>query len=350
MSENIYRKYFDVSLDMLCIAGTDGYFKQLNSSFSRVLGFTEEELKARPFIDFVHPDDVQSTLKEVESLAKRELTINFVNRYATKSGDYRYFRWNCFPDPTTGELFASARDITELKKTQKALNDAILQLKASNKELDEFAYIISHDLKAPLRAISTLSSFVEEDLGDDLSPEAAKNMELMRSRIERMQKLINGVLEYSRVGRGDHEKEPTDVGRIVAEVVSLLQVPEGFSVQIQEDLPTLELAPVQIQQVFQNLLSNAIKYHNRADGKIEVGYQSSDEYHTFYVKDDGPGIPEEYQKKVFGIFQTLQSRDEIESTGLGLTITQKLVRENGGDIWIESEPGQGATFFFTIPV
>lgn len=337
-----YKKFFDMSLDMLCIAGTDGYFKAMNPSFTKVLGWSTDELLAKPFVEFIHPDDVPATMAEVEKLAGGAMTIGFENRYQRKDGGWTWMHWTCQPDMATGELFAVAHDITELKV-------ALSKLEDSNTQLDQFAYVVSHDLKSPLRAISTLSLFLEEDLEGKLDEETGKNFKLLRSRVSRMEALINGILEYSRVGRVKEEMTDVNVKELLNEIIAGLMIPDGFEVRIADDLPVIQSNPVHLQQVFQNLISNALKYHNKEAGVVSVAYESLENEHEFRITDDGPGIDPQYHEKIFGIFQTLQSRDEVESTGVGLSIVKKIMDEYGGSVTIESELGKGSTFVLRFP-
>lgn len=339
---NEYKRFFDMSLDFMCIAKTDGFFKILNPNFTNQLGYSTEELLAVPFVEFVHPDDIESTINETKKLAEGHSTIGFVNRYLKKNGDYIHLHWTCQPDPETGELFAVAHDITDLKEIER-------KLKKSNEQLDQFAYIVSHDLKAPLRAIATLSTFIEEDLGSALTGEISETFALLKSRVSRMEALINGILDYSRVGRKTEELELVNMSELLDELLDSILPETKFTVNIQDNFPDVMYSRVQLNQVFQNIISNAVKYHHHDSGVIDVSWKEIKGFYEFTVKDDGPGIAPAYHEKVFGIFHTLQSRDEIESTGIGLSIVKKIIEEHGGTIHIESEEGKGSSFIFTIP-
>lgn len=222
-------------------------------------------------------------------------------------------------------------------------------LERSNRDLDQFAYVASHDLKAPLRAIATLSGWIEEDLRGDLSQEAHEQMTLLRSRVQRMDQLIDGILQYSRAGRLDTHGERVAVGVLVGELVEILDPPEGVQIIVGPGMPTLETRRLRLEQVFSNLINNAIKYHDRPDGRIQITARRRGRFYEFAVSDDGPGIAVEHHEKVFMMFQTLQPRDQVESTGLGLSLVKRLVEEEGGTIELESSVGQGATFRFTWP-
>ncbi|WP_428938375.1 sensor histidine kinase [Fontivita pretiosa] len=224
------------------------------------------------------------------------------------------------------------------------------QLKQRNAELDQFAYITTHDLRAPLRGIANLSRWIEEDLGDRFTPEAHQQMELLRGRVQRMESLIDAILQYSRAGRTRLKSQRVDVRELVSDVVDLLAPPPGFTIEIGSPLPVLETDPVPLQQVFMNLIGNAIKHHNQPQqGRVTITCRDAGELYEFAVSDNGPGIDPQYHERIFVIFQTLAPRDKVEGTGVGLALVQKLVERQGGRVSVESELGAGATFRFTWP-
>lgn len=349
-------KFFEISLEMLCIAGTDGYFKLLNPAWEKVLGFTREELMASPVTSFIHPDDIESTLAEVWKVADGVPTIHFENRYRRKEGGYRWLAWNGTPDPQTGLLYGVARDITEQKEAQAKVKQQKEQLakyakdlERSNESLENFAYIVSHDLKAPLRAIHNLATWIEEDLGDTVDEEASEKFGLLKSRALRMNDLISGILNYSRVGRTKMTIGTVNTRDMLEEVIDTLSPPAGFEISIPTDLPEIQGEETRLQQVFQNLIGNAIKHHHRAEGRVEVAYTTKEKSHLFSISDDGPGIAAESQEHIFEIFMT-SDRKSSGSSGIGLALVKKIIEEFGGEIWIESEVGKGAKFFFTLPM
>lgn len=240
-------------------------------------------------------------------------------------------------------------DITERKRAEQELKRNSKNLHKINKELDQFAYVVSHDLKAPLRAITNLSEWIEEDLGSKINEGLKYNLTLLRGRVRRMQALINGILEYSRIGRLHVETKPIDTDKLVADLIASLDIPGNFQVKKNKILPVITANKMRLEQVFMNLISNAVKYHDKPTGTIEIDYESVDHFHQFSISDDGPGIASEYHEKVFMIFQTLQARDTLESTGIGLSVVKKIIEEHGGKVWIESEKGKGAKFIFTLP-
>jgi signal transduction histidine kinase len=245
-------------------------------------------------------------------------------------------------------LMSHAVDVTDHVTTRKQLGDLAEALERSNRELDSFAYAASHDLRAPLRGIANLAQWIEEDLlaSEQIKPETREMLELMRGRMHRMENLIEGLLQYSRAGRVHQKPEAVDVGELVRGVVDLLSPPEGMSVAIARDLPSITTERLLLQQVFQNLIGNAIKHASRDDAEIVVTAKRVGPFYEFAVSDNGPGIAPEFHDRIWGIFQTLEARDRVEGAGIGLALVKKIVEAQSGRVWVDSTLGAGATFKF----
>jgi PAS domain S-box-containing protein len=218
-------------------------------------------------------------------------------------------------------------------------------------DLDQFAYVASHDLKAPLRGIANLAQWIQDDIGEKLGTESLEHMALLQGRVRRMEALIDGILAYSRAGRRLSSPELVDTGALVRESIELLALPAEIRIDISEHMPVLLTERVPLQQVFMNLLSNAVKYTRatRPDVLVRVAWRDAGDAVEFAVCDNGPGIAVQYQDRIWGIFQTLAPRDKVEGTGIGLSVVKKVVETRGGHVWIESAPNQGATFRFAWP-
>ena len=240
------------------------------------------------------------------------------------------------------------KEFSELKEAEEKQNELIKRIGKINKELNDFAYIVSHDLKAPLRGIKTITEWIIEDYADKLDESGKKNLDLLTSQVDHMYSLIDGILKYSRAVNAKGEKEKIDLNDLIPTIVDMVSVPNHIEMIVDDNLPVITYERTQITQVFQNLLSNAVKYMDKPEGKIRVGFVEEEETWKFSISDNGPGIPKKYHEKVFEIFQTLKPSGEFESTGVGLTLVKKIVENCGGTVWIESELGQGSTFLFTV--
>jgi signal transduction histidine kinase len=237
-----------------------------------------------------------------------------------------------------------------VKERTERQTELITKVDNINKELKDFASIVSHDLKAPLRGIKSLATWILDDCSDKLGEQAIEQMNLLLGRVERMYNLIDGVLQYSRAGRTEEKIVPVNLDDFIPEAIDMLVPPENISITIENTMPVIECSETHVMQLFQNLLSNAIKYMDKPQGQIKVGCVEEDGFWKFSIADNGPGIEERHFEKIFRMFQALSVSEEFEGTGVGLTITKKIVELYGGDIWVESEIAKGSTFFFTLPM
>lgn len=241
-------------------------------------------------------------------------------------------------------------NLIESKKTEtKNLQDLELytkNLEKRNKELDQFAYITSHDLKSPLRGINNLAEWIEEDMEDSMSVESKKYFVMLRGRVHRMEALINSLLKYSRAGKVNNEVEKININTVVSEVLKRIAPANKYAIYFDNSFPKILANYQDIDDIFYELISNAIKYNNNENPIVNITYKTENKYYVFCVADNGEGVSEEYHQKIFTIFQTLETRDKVESVGAGLAIVKKIVEENGGSVWIESEEGKGAKLYF----
>ncbi len=266
-----------------------------------------------------------------------------------KGADDYLIKGKIFKDVLGRSIYYALHHRKERDNAEKRLAKLIEDLQSLNMELKDFAYVVSHDLKAPLRAIKTLADWLATDYTDKLGQDGKEQMDLLISRVDRMHKLIEGVLQYSRIGRIKEHLVYIDLNELIPKIIETLDPAANIKIEVKNQLPTIFTEQTRIFQIFQNLLSNAIKYMDKPNGQIEVASTEQDGYWKFAVTDNGPGIEPKNFEKVFQIFQTLMPRDQMESTGVGLTIVKKIIETYGGRIWIESQLGVGSTFCFTLP-
>lgn len=236
-----------------------------------------------------------------------------------------------------------------LNHMARVLSENIATLKRKNNELDQFAHIVSHDLKAPLRGIGNVVTWMEEDHASELSPKLKEYLSLIKTRLIRAENLIKGILLYSRVGRERNMKELIDLNKLLLEVKESVEIPPHLDFSVPAGLPVIVAERLPLQQVIANLVSNAVKYHDKQQGSIWIEFDDRGDYYEFRVGDDGSGISRNYHDKIFMMFQTLQERDGFESTGVGLAIVKKILDERKQTIRVTSETGKGSVFAFTWP-
>ncbi|HEX2721856.1 MAG TPA: PAS domain S-box protein [Gemmatimonadaceae bacterium] len=344
------------TLDSIVAMDRNGNITEFNPAAESAFGYKREEVLGRRLADLIVPHRYREAhlaglrrfieTGEAHVLGKR-LELPAMRRDGSEfQSELTITRSDSDGMPAfTGVL----RDITDRKKAEAEREQLIKALARSNQELDQFAYVASHDLKAPLRGIANLSQWIEEDLGDRLGGENKSQMEMLRGRVQRMESLIDGILQYSRAGRAKARPESIDTGALVRDVIDLMSPPQGITIETLPGMPTVRAERVPLQQVFMNLLGNAIKHAGKTSPLIQVGWAEAGPFYEFTVRDNGPGIAPQYHERIFGIFQTLEARDKIEGTGIGLSVVQKIVEARGGKVWVESEVGKGAKFKFLWP-
>ncbi len=352
-------RFFTLSLDLLCITGRDGFFKQVNPAFTQTLGYTADELLARPMLDLVHPDDYTSTVAELEKLSSGERTIHFENRYLCKDHSWRCISWKAQPEVGRGLTYATGHDITEQKEAAEkiarlnaSLQHQAAQLLEANKELESFSYSVSHDLRAPLRHIQGYVEMLQKNIDGQLSEKARRYLKTINEASTDMGQLIDDLLAFSRMGRMEMSEGLVDLNHLLQEALHGLE-PTTQHRNIQwkiAPLPAVIGDAAVLRQVLVNLVGNAVKYTRPRDpAQIEIGTAGEEDGRLIlFVRDNGVGFDMQYAHKLFGVFQRLHRADEFEGTGIGLANVRRIIARHGGRVWAESKTGEGSTFYFTL--
>lgn len=366
-SEARFRRLAENAKDMIYrISLLDGQYEYISPAVETITGYTPQEIYQSPkFIaQVIHPDWKNYFVEGWQNLMHGEVPPYYEYQILHKSGETRWLNErNVLIRDGNGNPIAMEGIVTDITSRKQAeeevhrlnaeleqrVHERTVELEAANNELQSFAYIVSHDLKAPLRAIAKLSQWLLEDYESTFDAQGQEMVNLLVSRVKRLDNLIDGILEYSRIGRVASHIESIDLNQLLPEVIDSLTPPPNIQIAITSDLPLILGDTTRIQQIFANLIGNAMKFMDKPQGNIHIDYTEAGDFWQFSVTDNGPGIEAQYYNRIFQIFQTLKSRDELESTGIGLTIVKKIVELYGGKIWVESIMGQGSTFYFTVP-
>lgn len=359
-SEDESEHFFNLSLDMFCVAGFDGYFKRVNPAMQTTLGYCEKELLSRPYLEFIHPDDVEATRVEAHKIEKGASTISFENRYRCKDGSYKWLLWKTVVLGDRQITYSTARDRTPQKQAELEMAAHNARLAQSNQELQEFAQIASHDLQEPLRKIQAFGDRLRTQYSEILDEEGRDYIERMQNSAHRMRTLIEDLLTFSRVSTQAQPFEEVDLSQVIAVVLADLDErlkETGGRVEVGE-MPPVKADPMQMQHLFQNLISNALKFHRENEPPVvrifcdapPAPTQKNPTFCRVAVCDNGIGFDDKYNDRIFQAFQRLHGRLEYEGTGIGLAICRKIVQRHGSHIAAESIPGQGSKFFFELPL
>ena len=363
-------RFLDLSVDMFCVAGFDGFFKNVNPSWQNTLGFTTDELLQKPYMEFIHPDDRQATVAKAEGLENGEVTLAFENRYLCKDGSYKWLLWNAVSVPEQKVIYAVARDITERKRSEEERQKFMVSLETANRELElrnreveratqlksKFLASMSHELRTPLNAIVGFSDLLADGIPGQLNDKQQRFVNHIKQGSAHLLQLINDILDLSKIEAGQLELrcEQFLVKEALPEVLSTIRpLAMAKNIQVQQKLGTdrpVYADRVRFKQILYNLLSNAVKFTPKG-GRIEIDCFESVNQVCLSVTDTGIGIRPEDQQIVFEEFRQVEgSPDAVnEGTGLGLAITKRLVEQQGGKISLSSEPGKGSRFTFTLP-
>ncbi|MBI2514482.1 MAG: response regulator [Opitutae bacterium] len=351
--------FFRLSIELLAITDYRAVFTQTNPTWERALGYTADELSGRPILSFIHPDDQARMNEALANVTQAESPLYFETRFRATAGDYRWLGWTIAPFAAEGLLYIFARDITERRQREEEinrLNDSLQRtatnLQTMNQELEAFAYSLAHDLRTPLRAITTYSEVLLTDEAAGLQPEATRIVQSVHRNSVRMLQLMDDFLGFFRVARKEPKRELVNVHALVREAITATQPDKGKRHVdfVIGDLPAVKGDSAMLLQVFVNLLSNSVKFTSTRElARIEIGCDTACVPPVFRVRDNGVGFDMKYSNKLFGVFERLHARESFDGTGIGLATVQKIVQRHGGAVWAEAVVDQGATFYFTLP-
>ncbi|KAA1243310.1 PAS domain S-box protein [Aquimarina sp. RZ0] len=325
---------------------------QTNKAFQNLIGYSKEELEQKEVIDISVRDEYESSSAFFEKLHRGIIDDFSINRRFVKKDGSKFWAKTSIAAVRTADgvlryQVALVEDITEQLEAEKQNKELLLSLEKSNQELKDYAHIVSHDLKSPLRSINALVNWIKEDYNKELEGTGLDNIALIENTLEKMENLISGILNYSSAGNKNNlDTQKLNLNEIITDITDTIFIPKHVTVSIKNKLPYIYGDRTRIQQLFQNIISNAVNYIDKEEGKVDIDYQDKDSYYVFSIKDNGVGIKKEYHEKIFKIFQSLS--DNKNSTGIGLSIVKKILDLYEGDIWLESKSGVGTTFYISL--
>ncbi len=348
--QNIPQKVLYKDLNCRFMLCNDNFANDLNINSDDIYGKTDFDFFDESVAEKYVADDkrimkagVSEEIEELHIQNGKELTVQ-VQKSPVRDGDGNIIGIFCIFWDITAHKEAEKNQI----KLNKDLKATVTELQRSNSELQDFAYVTAHDLKAPLRAIGTLTDWISGDYQDVFDDQGREHMELVKGRVSRMDGLIDSILRYGEIGRIKHEIKTIDLNDLLPEAIAFMDPPEHIKVEIITSLPTIAMERLYVLHIFQNLIDNAIKFMDKDKAFVQIRCEEEGNIWKFSIADNGPGIDAKYHEKIFKMFQTLVPRDELESTGIGLAFVKKIVELYGGQIWVDSKLGQGSTFRFTL--
>jgi PAS domain S-box-containing protein len=343
-------RLFAMSPDLLAAAGFDGLLKQFNDAWETQLGWTREELEVKPYMELVHPEDRPATEVEIGKLAVGQTVSEYVCRILCKDGSVRHVAWSGGPGDEA--FYIVGRDVTDRMAMEHELASRADRLQTTNAELQEFAYTASHDLSEPLRMVASYLGLLDRRCTGALDDRGRGYLQEAVDGAVRMRHLIDDLLAYSRVANEEPRREEVDLAAIVDDVLAILGpaiADEHARVEVGE-LPTIEAEPSQIRQLLQNLIGNAVKFHEPGVAPVvRVSARRTHGGSVLTVADEGIGIAEVDQERIFAMFTRLHDRDAYSGTGIGLALCRRIAERHGGRIYVESEVGKGSAFHTLLP-
>ncbi len=350
--KEVYSKlegFFKVSIDLLAIANSEGYFLQLNPEWEKVLGYTIEELTNRKYLDFVHPDDLQSSLDALKVMSQETPLKHFITQYLCKDGTYKFLEWNVAPESDL--QYISAHDITDSKIAEDKISALNTVLMNTNKELESFSYSVSHDLRAPLRSMEGYSSALRNGYADKIDEQGVHYLDRIQNAAVKMSTLINDMLELSQLGQK----------QLSFQIINLSDIANKVAIELKEAYPEQKISfriaettsisadSDLMKIVFKNLLDNSRKFSAKKEVSEIVFASKKEKGQTvYYVQDNGEGFDMEYADKLFTPFQRYHHAENFAGTGIGLSIVFRIINRHNGMVWVESTIENGTTVFFTI--
>ena len=347
-NEDNLQKFFDITPNLLCILSPDGRFVNVNRAWQKVLGYSTEELLTLQLIEFIHPEDYDATTHEMSKLFLNTEILNFSNRYRHKNGSYHWLEWHAVASDNHESIFFSARDVTNQKLIES-------ELKRSNAELEQFAYAVSHDMRQPLRMVTSYLSLIEKALAEKLDEETHKFLAFAVDGAKRMDAMILSLLDYSRVARLTEPFSNTSTRAALEEALLFLKPAlksSGGNINVSGNWIDLVASRDELTRLFQNLIDNALKYHDENKSpQVEVFASVKANIFRVEVRDCGIGIEPSQMERLFKVFSRLQARSRFEGTGVGLALCRKIMEHHGGEIGGESEgEGFGCVFWVEFPI
>ena len=354
-SEEYFRLVTENSLDIITILEKDGIIRYESPSVERVLGFQRDKLVGRNVFELVHPDDKERAIDILsQAIENPGVSLSLEVRFLHKDGLWRILEVigkNLLDNPAVAGIVVNSRDITERKQVEEDLMQLADELKRSNTDLQQFAYAASHDLQEPLRVIAGFVRLLGKRYKDRLDSKAEEFIEHTVDGVKRMEILIKDLLAYSQIGTKGKAFKPTDCSAAIGNALANLQaaVEENDAEVIYDRLPAVMADATQLSRLFQNLISNAIKFRSDKKPKVYIDAEPKENEWIFSVRDNGIGIDPKDAERIFVIFQRLHTREEYSGTGIGLAVCKRIVERHGGRLWVESQPGKGSTFYFSLP-